>query len=309
VEPLIVTAGDLVEDIVVRAHGAPQRDGDVAATVTRHRGGSAANTAAAVARLGGRARFVGQVGEDDVGARLVGELAGLGVECAVGRSGVTGTVAVVVEPDGTRTMFSDRRAAAAELPIDLSVLDDAAILHVPWFGLATASQDAPLRHLVDVASARGVPMSLDPSSVALAGAGFADLVAQCRPAVVLCNAAEAAALGVTDAGLPGALLVIVKRGPAPVRIAGSAVAEVPVPPGVQVVDTTGAGDAFAAGFLLGLARGLAPEEAAQSGHAAAAHVVAGPGADAWVAGAGGNGEQRDEHRRVDSDPRHGRTTP
>ena len=55
-EPLVCAAGDLVEDIVVRGRAAPVRDADIPATVTHHRGGSAANTAAVVARLGGRAR-------------------------------------------------------------------------------------------------------------------------------------------------------------------------------------------------------------------------------------------------------------
>jgi len=71
VEPLVCAAGDLVEDIVVRARAAPVRDADIPATVTHHRGGSAANTAAAIARLGGRARFVGQVGDDVIGTRLL----------------------------------------------------------------------------------------------------------------------------------------------------------------------------------------------------------------------------------------------
>ena len=103
--------GDLVEDVVVRAEPAGIRDADVAATVERHRGGSAANTAAAVARLGGRARFVGHVGADDAGDRLFAALAALGCRARRAAPGRTGTVVVVVEPDGERTMFSDRGAA------------------------------------------------------------------------------------------------------------------------------------------------------------------------------------------------------
>ncbi len=278
----MVTAGDLVEDVIVRAHAPAAGDGDVAATVTRHRGGSAANTAATVARLGGRARFVGQVGDDGAGHRLVDDLRAAGVDCRVPLVGTTGTVVVVVEPGGARTMFSDRRAAGGDAALDLDAIDGAAVLHVPWFGLAGTPPDAPLRRLLAAACAAGVTVSLDPSSAALAVRGFVDVVREVRPGLVLCNEAEAAALGVDDRGLPGAGLVVVKRGPAPARLHGGAVVtEVPVPGHARVVDTTGAGDAFAGGFLLAVARGERVERAALAGHAAAARVIGGPGADAW----------------------------
>jgi sugar/nucleoside kinase (ribokinase family) len=278
--PLICAAGDLVDDIVVHVHGTPVRDADVPATVTRHRGGSAANTAAVVARLGGRARFVGQVGHDPAGALLVDDLTTLGVECAVRQAGVTGTVVVVVEPDGSRTMFSDRRAAGGDAPIDERVVDDVDVLHVPYFGLAGSAEGAPFPRLVARAGEAGVVLSFDPSSVALCGPAFLHLVRETRPGVVLCNEAEAAALGVDGEGLPGARLVVVKQGPAPALLRGEVTAEVPVPGRPVVVDTTGAGDAFAGGFLLALARGEGAVAAAHAGHTAAARVIAGPGADA-----------------------------
>ena len=279
--PLICAAGDLVDDIVVHVHGTPVRDGDVPATVTRHRGGSAANTVAVVARLGGGARFVGQVGHDPSGALLVDDLTTVGVECAVRQAGVTGTVVVVVEPDGSRTMFSDRRAAGGDAPIDERVVDDVDVLHVPYFGLAGSVEGAPFPRLVARARERGVVLSFDPSSVALCGPAFVDLVREARPGVVLCNEAEATALGVDDEGLPGARLVVVKQGAEPALLRGEVSAEVPVPGHPAVVDTTGAGDAFAGGFLLALARGDGPVAAAHAGHAAAARVIAGAGADAW----------------------------
>ncbi len=280
-EPLICTAGDLLEDIVVHAHARPVRDADVPATVTRHRGGSAANTAATVARLGGRARFVGQVGDDATGTRLVDGLAELGVECVVPRAGVTGTIVVTVEPGGARTMFSDRGASGGPADFDPSALDGASLLHLPFYGLAHPDRGARFRQLVVRARDSGILVSLDPSSVVLAGRPFLDLVREGRPGVVFCNAAEAAALGVDDDGLAGAQLVVVKRGPEAVLLRGDAVATVPVPQVVAAVDTTGAGDAFAGGFLLALARGDDPVQAAGAGHAAAARVVRGAGADAW----------------------------
>ena len=288
-EPLICTAGDLVEDIVVRAHATPVRDADVPATVTRHRGGSAANTAAVVAHLGGRARFVGQVGHDSTGARLVDGLTALGVECVVTRAGVTGTIVVTVEPGGARTMFSDRRAASGPPAFAATALDGADVLHLPFYGLADSDLGgAGFRRLLARARDSGILVSLDPSSIVLAGRSFLDVVRESRPGVVFCNAAEAAALGVDDDGLPGAGLVVVKRGAEAVLLRGDAVATVAVPRIVRAVDTTGAGDAFAGGFLLALARGDDPVRAAGAGHAAAARVVGGVGADAWT-------EEREAH--------------
>lgn len=284
--PLVCAAGDLVVDVVVRARAAAVRDADIPATITRHRGGSAANTAAAVARLGGRARFVGQVGDDLAGARLVDGLSTLGVDCVVPRAGVTGTVVVVVEPDGARTMFSDRRAAGTAAALDGRALDGADMLHVPYYGVADPLGGAPFRALLAQAAERGIVVSLDASSVALAGERFLEFVRATRPGVVFCNGDEAAALGVGEDGLPGADLVVVKHGADPVVLAGDVVAEVPVPHAVPGADTTGAGDAFAGGFLVALARGADPVQAAGAGHAAAAHVVGGAGADAWAAGVG-----------------------
>src|SRR4029077_15449463 len=79
-EPLVCAVGDLLEDVVVRAERAGIRGADVGATVERHRGGRAAHTAAVVARLGGRAQFIGPVGADDTGDRMLAALAASGVE-------------------------------------------------------------------------------------------------------------------------------------------------------------------------------------------------------------------------------------
>jgi sugar/nucleoside kinase (ribokinase family) len=277
----VCAAGDLVEDVVVRARAAPVRDADIPATVTHHRGGSAANTAAVIARLGGRARFIGQVGDDVTGTRLLEGLAALGVDCVVRRAGRTGTIVVVVEPDGARTMFSDRRAAAARVAFDPGAIDGADLLHLPFYGLADPRGAAPFLQLVGRACDSGILVSLDASSVTLAGRTFLDLVSEVRPAVVFCNAAEAAALGVDEDGLPGARLVVVKRGPDAALLRGELTATVPVPRVVPGIDTTGGGDAFTGGFLLALARGEDPVRAAGAGHAAAARVVGGVGADAW----------------------------
>src|SRR6478735_7210944 len=115
---LVSVVGDLVEDVVVWVDGPVEHGTDNPATVRRAPGGSAANVAAAVARAGGRARFVGRVGDDGDG--LVARLIADGVEALVQRGGRTGTVVVLVEPEGERTMFPDRAASA-----DLAAIDPA----------------------------------------------------------------------------------------------------------------------------------------------------------------------------------------
>jgi sugar/nucleoside kinase (ribokinase family) len=278
--PLVCAVGDLVEDVVVRAHASSVRDADVPASIARHRGGSAANTAATVARLGGRARFVGAVGADDTGDRLLASLRSLGVEHAGPRHGRTGTVVVLVEPDGSRTMFSDRGASAGFMAADERWLDDARAVHVPFYAIA-AAPDGAARQLLDAARARGMIVSMDPSTTVLAGTGFARVVREVEPDVVFCNAAEARELGIDEHGLPGAHTVVVKRGGASVLVRGRLRAELVVPP-IATVDSTGAGDALAGGFLLAYARGDGIEAAVRIGIAAAARVVRGTGADSWL---------------------------
>ncbi|GIU89279.1 MAG: ribokinase-like domain-containing protein [Acidimicrobiia bacterium] len=279
---IVCALGDLVEDVVVRCDRAPVRGADVVSEITRHRRGSAANTAAVVARLGGRARFVGRVGPDHVGERLIAELAATGVDCRGPRGGRTGTVVVVVEPGGERTMFSDRRGAADLEDVDEAWLDGVAVLHVPYYAFGGGRLGDVALHLMRAARRRGAMVSIDPSTVTMLDERFAALVRDVEPDVVLCNEDEAEALGVSASGLPGAKLVVVKQGPAPVLLRGSTIAEVPTPPVRDVVDTTGAGDAFAAGFLLAIVRGADPVDAVRAGQAAAACVIRGAGADAWV---------------------------
>ena len=82
-------------------------------------------------------RFVGRVGDDDAGRLLTAELAAAGVDVRVQRRAAsTGTIVVLVTPDGERTMFPDRGAAAALRHIDRSWLERTAVLHLPAYGLA-----------------------------------------------------------------------------------------------------------------------------------------------------------------------------
>ena len=276
------TVGDLVRDVVVHTAQPMVRHADVPARIRGHRGGSAANTAAAVVHAGGRARFVGCVGADDDGMRLLTGLVNTGVDCVGPRKGRTGVVVVLVEPDGERTMFSDRRESSALDGFDPVWLDGVAVLHVPAYAFVTQPLARTAESMFATARERGILCSVDPSSVTMIDARLRELLARVRPDVLLCNRDEADALGVDDDGWAGVRHVVVKQGPAPVLLRGDVRADVPALLIDGPIDATGAGDAFAAGFLLSLARGASPVDAARTGHEIASKVVRGAGADAWV---------------------------
>lgn len=279
---MLCSVGDLVEDVVVWLEGPPRRGTDASARIFRRRGGSAANVAAFAAQSGARARFIGRVGDDDVGARVVSMLEATGVEVLVQRKGRTGTIVVLVEPGGERTMLPDRAACTELADVPPGWVDGVRVLHVPAYSLVVEPLATAALALAGVARAGGARVSIDASSVDVLEhfgvAAFRDLLGRICPDAVIANADEAAVLGLLEH--PLGFLTVAKDGPRPVTLvdADGGVRTVEVPPLASVVDTTGAGDAFAAGFLAAWADGRPPEEAAASGNRLAARVLANPGA-------------------------------
>ncbi len=272
--------------------GGPARHGtDNNAVIRRTRGGSAANVAA-FAATAVPARFIGCVGADLVADMLCAELAGRGVDVRVQRRGRTGTIVVLVDQAGERTMYPDRAAAAELSRVPASWLDGAAFLHVPSYGFAAEPAATAVLRLIGDAGQAGIPVSVDASSVGMIrayGVGrYLDTVRAIRPAVFFANADEARLL---DLGRPqfAATMVVVKDGAraATVLAPGAAARSVPVPPPARPArDSTGAGDAFAAGFLAARSRGADPVAAAAAGHAPARSERFSPGATAAGAPAG-----------------------
>jgi ribokinase len=272
---VIVSVGDLVSDIRIVMDGVLELDDDSPATITIGGGGQAANFCAWTVALGERARLVARVGDDDSGHRLVGDLEGRGVEvCAVWASAEpTGTIAVLVDSAGRRSMATQRGASVGLSPDDLDAawFRDARLLHVPGYSLFTEPLASAARAAIRaVREAKGM-LAVDLSSAAglraFGPASMAYVLARIQPEVVFATEGEAATLGVPLESL--AQVPVVKLGAAGCRVFGRTIPA----PDVRAIDPTGAGDAFAAAFCTAWLGGATPVEAAERGVQAASESV------------------------------------
>ena len=252
----LVVLGDLMVDVVARISDPLARGSDTPARISVQGGGSAANVAAWAASLGTEVALVCRVGDDDRGRAAVAALRGVDVRATVDSERPTGTCVVLVEPGGERTMLPD--PGANDGPLGEFPTGDH--LHVVGYALLRDGPRASALAAIERARAAGMTVSVDPSSWALLRPG---------------------AIPAVDLLLPNEDEAELVEGEKVVKLGagGARWGDVHVPAeAVEVVDTTGAGDAFAAGFLTAWLDGAGRRESLQAGCRVAARAVAQVGA-------------------------------
>jgi ribokinase len=277
--------GDLMVDVVARLFGPLAEGSDSPGVIAYVGGGSAANTAAWLTRVGESTTFIGAIGDDPAGQSQVESLHRLGVDVRfrVDRTRPTGTCLVLVAPSGERTMVPDPGANLALLEHDVPTDEFRAgdHLHVSGYALLRDSRDAAL-HALAAAAAAGLTVSVGAASAApleqLGASEFLRMVPD--DALLFANEKEAAVLIGASGTSADLARLLATDGRQAVVTAGSGVATwsngeatsslAAEPLDRPELDTTGAGDAFAAGFLAARAREAVPEVCLRDGHTLAA---------------------------------------
>lgn len=282
----ILVVGDVMSDVIVIPEGPLIKGSDRRAQIRNRPGGSGANQAVWLGALGAPVTFAARVGTADVAA----------YEVYLGRFGVTpalagdaalpsGVLVTIVDPDGERSFLTDRGANLKLSPADLPdrLLAGVAVLLVSGYSFFAPEPREAVSGLVARAKARGIAIAIDPASTGFlaevgpdtflgwtAGADF--LFANRDEAELLCGSPDideqVRRLGESFG------TVVIKRGAEGAVLGGAQGVRLSLPaPRVSAIDSTGAGDAFAAGFLKSLCGGGSENEALLAGIAAGAEAV------------------------------------
>jgi sugar/nucleoside kinase (ribokinase family) len=263
---------------------------------TEASGGSAANTVAGLAALGGRAAFLGRVADDDLGRIFTHDIRSIGVAfeptptTSVPGKAVTGRCLVLMTEDAERTMATHLGVAAEFGSIDLHVphLSSAKVVYLEGYLWEQPSAKSAMREAIEVAHGHDAAVALtvsDPFCVEHHRQEFLDLL-RGDLEMLFANEEEIMALfGVStfDAAVEavaetGVLAALTRGAQGSVVVTASGRVAVPAASVDRVADTTGAGDLFASGFLHGITHGLSPEQSARLGGVCAAEVISHVGA-------------------------------
>lgn len=294
-DQVLCVVGDFAWDVLVKTDVELQRGGDTFGDVRLTPGGSAANAAVWARRCGKSVHFVGKIGTDRLGdmAREDLEDEDVASTLALSNSRRTGSVAVLLDHTGERSMISgfgaDFYLEPDELPT--TVLESAQHLHLTAWSLFNDPPRTAALRAAEIASARGATISLDPASFQMLDdfgpAAFVEMTAPVGVDVLLPNFEEGQVLtGETDPHriaqqlavlYPGALIVLKLDAAGALVLDDGRAAQIPATPG-ELIDATGAGDAFAGAFLARWLGGDQPADSARFATRVAAWVIGQRGA-------------------------------
>ncbi len=305
----IATFGDVNIDVVLDVEDLPAKGGEVFSTRRRELlGGSAANTAVVLARLGFESVVMGAVGDDDAGRRALHGLGTAGVSTdlvSVSETHPTAMNTVMVTPDGERTMIGARGANVHYTP-NPGWREGVDWLHVSGYSLMEGPQQRSALDVIAAAKEDSILCSLDvPVGI---GASIRSPLMDVLDGLRVVSGSRPALAELTDSTDPvvvlagGPTMIAVTSGADPLLLLTEEERISLTPPAVDVVDATGAGDAFAAGLIAAGLSDLEPGPTAVLAAATGAAATLAPGASGTLADQEVWSYLLDGEKWVDADP-------
>ena len=285
----VLCIGDLMLDIVAQIPTSPHDlhlGNDTRTVISTHGGGAGGNVASWLAVLGNDVTMVGRIGDDAAGAAITAEFDALGISYGdIVKDGLhTGVVICLVDPSGERTMLADNGANAGLSIDDLPALDGVDAIYITGYAPLAPLSRIGVLEMVRAISTRGIPIFFDPATVGgMKDVPIDEILSWCELMNTLIMNEEEAIYLSGSSDLEAALeffleyaqRAIIKRGSqgAIGLERGGEIISVGTR-ATQVIDTTGAGDSFAAGFIDAITSGSNFAQAIERASAVAAHCVA-----------------------------------
>lgn len=257
----ILCIGDLMLDVVVKIESPINYGTDTPSRISMHGGGGAANTASWLASTGHEVFFVGRTGVDAAADSIIQELDSWNIKHnSLRKTGLTtGVVVVIVDSSGERTMFPDSGANSGLGVADLPELKGFDAAYLSGYSLFNEKSTKGVLEIITELKRAGIPIFFDPASVgtishfgksaAIEYLGLMDILLLNEDESLFLSEQQSYEMALNTL-LEFSSIVVIKRGSlgAVAKMRSSSSVEVPTVE-VSPIDTTGAGDAFAAGFI------------------------------------------------------------
>lgn len=285
----VLCIGDLMLDIVAQIPTSPHQlhlGNDTRTAISTHGGGAGGNVASWLAVLGNDVTMVGRIGDDAAGSAITSEFDALGISYGdIIKNGLhTGVVICLVDPSGERTMLADNGANAGLALSDLPSLEGVNAIYITGYALLAPASRPGVLAMIHAINLRNIPIFFDPATVGgMKDVPIEEILSWCTLMdTLIMNEEEAIYLSgssdieaALDFFLKHASRAIIKRGSqgAIGRERGGELVTV-IAQATQVVDTTGAGDSFAAGFIDAFRSSSDFTSAIERASVVAAHCVA-----------------------------------